>query len=42
MQVLSSRDRSRDAAIEAYEQFPNKRLIIHFMQPHGPFIGSDI
>lgn len=32
----------RDAAIEAYEQFPNKRLIIHFMQPHGPFIGSDI
>jgi len=32
----------RDAAIEAYEQFPNKRLIIHFMQPHGPLVGSDI
>lgn len=31
-----------DAAIEASETFDNKRLIIHFMQPHGPFIGSDI
>jgi hypothetical protein len=31
----------RDAAVEAYEEFPNKRLIVHFMQPHGPFIGSD-
>jgi len=32
----------RDAAIEAHEQFPDKRLIVHFMQPHGPFIGSEI
>ena len=32
----------RDAAIDAHEQFPNKRLIVHFMQPHGPFLGSDI
>lgn len=32
----------RDVAIEARERFPNKRLIIHFMQPHGPFLGSDI
>jgi hypothetical protein len=32
----------RDAAIEAHEEFPDKRLIIHFMQPHGPFIGSEI
>jgi hypothetical protein len=32
----------RDAAIEAYETYPDKRLIIHFMQPHGPFVGSDI
>jgi len=31
----------RDAAIEAHESYPNKRLIVHFMQPHGPFIGSD-
>jgi len=31
-----------DAAREAIEEYPNKRLIVHFMQPHGPFIGSDI
>lgn len=23
------------------EEFPNKRLIVHFNQPHYPFIGSD-
>lgn len=28
------------AAIEAYKQYNDKRLIVHFMQPHGPFIGS--
>ena len=32
----------RDTAIEAQDQFPDKRLIIHFMQPHGPLIGSKI
>lgn len=32
----------KDAAIEAYAEFPDKRLIVHFMQPHGPFIGSEI
>lgn len=32
----------RDAAIETHEAFPHKRLIVHFMQPHGPFVGSDI
>jgi hypothetical protein len=32
----------RDAAIKAYGEFPDKRLIAHFMQPHGPFIGSEI
>lgn len=32
----------RDATIEAYTEFPDKRLIVHFMQPHGPFIGSVI
>lgn len=35
-------DTVRDMAVEAHERFPNKRLIIHFMQPHGPFLGSDI
>jgi hypothetical protein len=29
-----------DASIEAYKTYPNKRLIIHFMQPHYPFIGT--
>ncbi|WP_076143868.1 hypothetical protein [Natrinema saccharevitans] len=28
-----------NAAIDAHEEYPNKRLIIHFMQPHRPFIG---
>lgn len=31
-----------DTAIKANKEHPHKRLIIHFMQPHGPFIGSDI
>lgn len=30
-----------DAAIEAHAKFPNKRHIIHYMQPHYPFIGAD-
>jgi hypothetical protein len=30
------------AAVKAHEEFPDKRLIVHFMQPHGPFIGSEI
>lgn len=30
------------AALEAHETYPNKRHIIHYMQPHYPFIGSDI
>jgi hypothetical protein len=30
----------QEQAVEAHEEFPNKRLIIHFMQPHQPFIGS--
>ena len=28
-----------EAASEAIGRFPNKRLIIHFMQPHDPYIG---
>ena len=27
-------------ALEAAEKYPNKRLIIHFMQPHFPFLGE--
>lgn len=30
-----------DAAIDAYERFPDKRLVIHFLQPHYPFVRSD-
>jgi hypothetical protein len=29
----------RDVALEADDSHPNKRLMIHFMQPHAPFIG---
>ncbi|WP_254921996.1 hypothetical protein [Halorubrum sp. Eb13] len=29
-----------ERAREASEQYPNKRLIVHFMQPHAPFIGE--
>jgi len=29
-----------DAARKAHEEFHNKRLIAHFMQPHYPFIGE--
>lgn len=35
-------DTMGEAAREALDQYPNKRLIVHFMQPHGPFIGSDV
>jgi hypothetical protein len=31
-----------DAGLEAHENFPNKRHIVHYMQPHYPFIGSGI
>lgn len=29
-----------EAAIEAHEQYPNKRLIVHYMQPHRPYLGE--
>jgi hypothetical protein len=29
-----------DAAIDAAEAFPNKRIIIHYLQPHTPYIGQ--
>jgi hypothetical protein len=27
------------AGVAAHEQYPNKRLILHFMQPHRPYLG---
>ncbi len=29
-----------EAALDANKRYPNKRLLIHFMQPHYPFIGG--
>lgn len=28
------------AARQAHERYPDKRIIVHFMQPHQPYIGS--
>jgi hypothetical protein len=28
-----------DAAIDAAEEYENKRIVVHYMQPHYPFIG---
>jgi hypothetical protein len=30
-----------EAAAQAHVEYPNKRLIIHYMQPHAPFFVSD-
>lgn len=30
------------AALAAAERYPNKRLIVHYIQPHYPFIGFDL
>jgi hypothetical protein len=27
-------------ALNAHEMFPNKRLVVHYVQPHQPFIGE--
>jgi hypothetical protein len=27
-------------AIQTLDKFPNKRMIVHFMQPHSPFLGE--
>lgn len=34
-------DAVTDRAIEAGEEYPNKRLLVHYVQPHFPFIGAD-
>ncbi|QRV13988.1 hypothetical protein JMJ58_13665 [Haloterrigena salifodinae] len=31
-----------EAALSAHDEFPNKRLIVHYLQPHRPFLESDI
>lgn len=33
-------EETADHALEAAETYPNKRLLIHFIQPHYPFIAS--
>lgn len=30
-----------EATLDAHDQYPHKRLIAHFMQPHGPFVHED-
>ena len=30
-----------DAVIEATDRFPHKRLVVHYMQPHYPFVPAD-
>jgi hypothetical protein len=35
-------DAMADAARDTADRHPDKRLVVHFMQPHGPFVGSDV
>lgn len=30
-----------EAAIDAFKRFPDKRLVVHYMQPHYPFVKAD-
>lgn len=34
-------DTVTEAAVDTFERFPNKRLVVHYMQPHYPFVRSD-
>lgn len=34
-------DTMTEAAITAYEQFPEKRHVVHYMQPHYPFVPTE-
>jgi hypothetical protein len=36
----SSPKHVRETAVQAVSKFPDKRLFIHFMQPHTPYYGS--
>jgi len=31
-----------EAAIRGHERFPDKRIVVHYMQPHYPFVSSTI
>lgn len=31
-----------DRAIAAHEEYPRKRLIVHYLQPHQPFLETDL
>jgi hypothetical protein len=33
-------ERVAERGLQALESYPNKRLVLHFMQPHYPFIGD--
>jgi hypothetical protein len=39
LQTVMPEDMAEET-IKAYESYPNKRLISHFIQPHYPFIGE--
>lgn len=30
-----------EAALRIFEEYPDKRIIVHYMQPHYPFVGYD-
>jgi len=30
-----------DIALDRADRFPDKRLVVHYLQPHGPFVGAD-
>lgn len=34
-------DEMAAATIDAHEEYPDKRILSHWMQPHYPFIGAD-
>jgi hypothetical protein len=33
-------DKVTEIATETHEKYPNKRLIVHYMQPHAPYLGD--
>lgn len=39
--TASNPDRVTDAAIRAHEEHPNKRIVVHYMQPHLPIVAPE-
>lgn len=37
--LTSSPEKVTEEAIETFEKYPNKRLVVHYMQPHRPYLG---